>query len=281
MDLRRPAFAAAIVCLAGWSVTGVAGDEERDSKVRAVLVADVTEARPAESFHLGVRFEIEDGWHIYWRNPGGAGLATAVDFELPEGVAAGPLQWPLPVAFTQSGDIPGYGYEGSVVLASEIEVAPDFDRSRSPRIRARASWLACKEVCVLGSAELDGSLLDLPLDPAVGQWEQRLPRAASDLEPPFTVTAKGGLAAGRVTHWLQWREAPRSVEWFPDPPEALEVDDIRVQTRGGLTRIDAAVRQRQGVKGPADDLPSLVVITGADGARTGWKLNVHLKNQQG
>jgi DsbC/DsbD-like thiol-disulfide interchange protein len=268
-----------LMCLAAWPAQSSGGDGDGSPKVRASLVADVAEARAGAPFHLGVRFEIDDGWHIYWRYPGGAGLATAVDFELPEGVVAGPLQWPVPITFTQSGDIPGYGYVGSVVLASEVSAAATFDRSRPSTVRVVASWLACKEVCVLGSAELEGSLLALPEDPAFREWEKLLPRASEAEEPPFTFTADGGLESGRVTQWLRWRETPRSVEWFPDPPEAIEVGDIRVQTRGGLTRIDAALRRRKGVGGPADDLPSLVVVTGADGVRTGWKLNVHLENQ--
>jgi len=280
MSLRRMFLPTAMLLLIGWSLSSAGAQEADKAKVRARLVADTVEVEPGSTFWLGVHFEIEDGWHIYWRNPGGAGLATAIDFELPDGVVAGPLRWPLPIAFTQSEGIPGFGYEGAVVLASEVTVPEDFDRSRPSRIRAEVSWLACKSVCVVGSAELEESLAKLSADPVFRTWDRTLPRVLGEGIPLFTLTTTGGLAGGTVTHWLRWRKTPRLVEWFPDPSGALDVENVRVQTRGGLTRIDAAVRRRKGAEGSTDDLSSLVVVTDEDGGRIGWELTVNLKNQE-
>jgi len=254
-----------------------AQDVER-SRVRARLVADTAAVEPGSTLRLGVHFEIEDGWHIYWRNPGGAGLATAVEFDLPAGCVAGPLQWPLPVAFDQSEGIPGYGYEVSVVLAAEVAVAGDIDRSLPGKVRAEVSWLACRGVCVLGSADLEVSLSKLPEDSVFRHWASQLPRSSETLDPPFDLSATGGLADGILTHWLRWKEAPGPVEWFPDPSDALEIGDVRIQTRGGLTRIDAAVKSRKGASGSISELPSLFVVTGDDGERRGWELSVELTN---
>jgi thiol:disulfide interchange protein DsbD len=264
MSLRGTTLPAALVFFLAWSVSSAAAQEAGESRVTARLVADTAAVEPGSTFRLGVHFEIDDGWHIYWRNPGGAGLATAVDFELPDGFAAGPLQWPLPIAFVQSEGIPGYGYEGSVVLATVVTVPRDIDRRRPGRVQAEVSWLACKGVCVLGSAALEASLAELPEDSS----------EPGDL--PFTLSATGGLADGVVTHWLRWTEAPHPVEWFPDPSDALEIGDVRIQTRGELTRIDAAVKSRRGAEGSISELPSVVVITGDDGGRRGWKLSVGL-----
>jgi DsbC/DsbD-like thiol-disulfide interchange protein len=257
-----------------------AAQEVEEARVTARLVADTAAVEPGSTFLLGVHFEIEDGWHIYWRNPGGAGLATAVDFELPDGLVAGALQWPLPIAFVQSEGIPGYGYEGSVVLAAEVGVPGDFDTSRSARVRAEVSWLACKGVCVLGSAELEASLEALDEDPAFQTWARRLPVASETGGLPFSLSVTGGLSEGSITHWLRWTRAPGPVEWFPDPSEAVEVGDIRIQTRGGLTRIDAGVKSRKGASGSINELSSLVVVTGEDGGRHGWEFSVNLTNDE-
>jgi len=249
---------------------------QEESRVRARLVADKANIEPGSKVLLGVHFEIEDGWHIYWRNPGGAGLATAVDFELPDGLVAGPLQWPLPIPFVQSEGIPGYGYEGSVVLAAEVAVPSDFDRSRPDKVRVEASWLACKGVCVLGSVKLEASLTELPEDPVFGQWAGQLPKSPGATDLPFSLSVTGGIAEGVITQWLRWNEEPNRVDWFPDPSEALEAGDVRIQTRGGLTRIDAAVKSRRGARGSISELPSLFVVTGDDGERRGWELSVPL-----
>ena len=71
---------------------------------------------------------------------------------------------------------------------------------------------------------------------------------------------------------MKWRGSPQTVEWFPDPSEALEVGKVTVQTRGGLTRIDADVRRRKGATGSADSLPSLIIVTDGDGVRRGWDM---------
>ena len=260
-------------------VAACASSNAEDARVIARLVAGTSEIEPGSTFWLGVHFEIEDGWHIYWRNPGGAGLATAVDFELPSGLDAGPLQWPLPITFVQSEGIPGYGYEGSVVLAAEVGVPRDFDRSMPGRVRAQASWLACKGVCVLGTAELEASLKQLPEDPVFRRWAGLLPKPTEENDLPFSLSATGGLSDGLVSHWLQWSEEPGPVEWFPIPSEALEIGDVRIQTRGGLTRVDAKVKSRRGASGTIDELPSLIVVTGDDGERRGWELVVDLTDK--
>lgn len=242
------------------------------------LVADTAEIEPGSTFRVGVRFEIEDGWHIYWRYPGAAGLATAVDFELPEGFTAGQLLWPLPIAFDQSEGIPGYGYEDSVLLAADVETPAAFDQSTSGRLRAEVSWLACKGVCVLGSAELEASLAEITVDEGFVKWSQSLPVPVDADTAPFALSATGGLNEGVVTHWLRWRESPLPLEWFPDPSEAIEVGAVRIQTRGGLSRIDAEVRPRKGTLRRVDTLPSLIVVTDGDGTRRGWELSVDVSD---
>jgi DsbC/DsbD-like thiol-disulfide interchange protein len=276
MSRRRTILSTASIFLVGCAFASA--QEAEESRVRAWLVADTAAVEPGSTFRLGVHFEIEDGWHIYWRNPGGAGLATAVDFELPGNLAAGPLQWPLPISFVQSEGIPGYGYEGSVVLAAEVAVPSDIDRSLAGKVRAEVSWLACKGVCVLGSADLEVSLAELPVDPVFRHWAGQLPRSSEAGGLPFDVSATGGLADGILTHWLRWKEAPGPVEWFPEPSDALEIGDIRALTRGGLTRIDVAVKSRKGASGSISELPSLFVVTGDDGERRGWELSVELTN---
>lgn len=278
MGPRRPLVLISMSFLMGWLVFQAAAQMVEEPKVKAGFVASTSSIEPGSTFWLGVRFEIEDGWHIYWRNPGGAGLATAVDFELPAGWVAGSLQWPLPIAFDQSEGIPGYGYEGSVVLAAEVAVPIDFDRAGPERLLAEVSWLACKGVCVLGSAKLETSLAQLSAGPFFRQWVAQLASSSEDSDLPFSFSASGGLADGVITQWLRWNDVPRLVEWFPDPSEALEVGGVRIQTKGGLTRIDAAVKSRKGASVSTDELPSLFVVTGDSGKRRGWVLSVPLKD---
>jgi hypothetical protein len=273
----RPVSAVALLLVFSLAAPVIA-DDFGDGNARARLVASTDVVESGGTFLLGVHLDIKPGWHIYWRNPGEAGVATEIRWRIPDGAQAGALQWPLPIGFIQSGDIPGYGYEGSVVLASEIRVADDLDKDSE--VGAMVSWLACKDVCVIGSAELARPLSKVSVDPVFSTWMNSLPQAFGEEDPPFGLTTQGGLSDGKLGLWLQWRQTPRMVEWFPDPPEGLEVKNVKVQTRGGLTRIDAAVRALKGATGVPTELSSLVVATGEDGGRHGWKLSVRLEDNE-
>lgn len=251
---------------------GIAGDFG-EGHARARLVSGQVEERA----YVGVFFDIEPGWHIYWKNPGGAGMATEVLWRLPDGVETGELEWPLPISFLQSGDIPGYGYEESVLLASEL-------RQERPRrdavIGAEVSWLACKEVCVLGAASLEATWSEEERDPAFAQWRESRPAAFNGPDAAFSVTTSGGLADGRLVVWLRWETPPVVVEWFPEPPDGLVVSDVKIMSRGGLTRIDADVRTMAGAAGAHEKLPSLIVVTDENGRRRGWTVSLELGADQ-
>jgi DsbC/DsbD-like thiol-disulfide interchange protein len=272
--MRRGAILLASACLlnAGEVLAIDTGDGEGNAQV--ALVSGGGAPGLETSSYLGVRFDIKPGWHIYWKNPGGAGLATEIGWTLPESVASGDLLWPLPIEFVQSGDIPGYGYEGSVVLASKLLL--DGPMRKDATVGASVSWLACRDVCVLGSAELESTWAEVPVDPEFSNWRTTLPELSDRASPPFAWRATGGLSEEGIQLWLQWQSVPASVEWFPDPPEGLEVRDILIQTRGDLTRIDAVVRRLAGSAELNGLLDSLVVVTNDQQERRGWEIAVDL-----
>jgi DsbC/DsbD-like thiol-disulfide interchange protein len=260
------------ICVLVTVIAASAGVEADDGHVSARLVAGVEKIHPGETFYLGVLLEPEPGWHVYWRNPGEAGLATEVAFGLPEGFEVGELQWPTPVFFEQPGGLTGYGYEAPVVLAAEV-AAPEHISAENP-VFVTASWLACKDVCILGAAELKAELplqgADLEFSRAAFKdWSETLPvKTESGL---FELSATGGPIpdsgpAGLVV-WLNWKSAPGAIEFFPDPGPGLKVEGVRVQTRGALTRIDLTVSRLKTTDAPAETLAALIVTRKADGSR--------------
>jgi hypothetical protein len=271
----RSCLVLAVVAAAASTASASAEDwPQGNARVRLVAVADRTGA--SQTVAVGVRFDIRPGWHIYWRNPGGAGMATEVRWRLPDGVAAGEIRWPVPIAFIQSGDIPGYGYEDEVVLAAELDGTPP---AADAVIGASVSWLACRDLCVLGSAELESRWSEITPDRDLAHWRSTLPTPWNGENAPFSVTMTGSLDSGSINLWLRWSRSPAPVDWFPDPPEGLVVEDVAVTTRGGLSRIDASVRKMTGAEGDFDSLPSVVAITDEHHERRGWILAVDLTNE--
>jgi thiol:disulfide interchange protein DsbD len=222
-----------------------------------------------------VLFEIEEGWHVYWKNPGDAGLATEVRLTLPEGLETAAPRWPAPSRFTQPGGLAGYGYEGSLLLASEARPVGPPPAAGAP-VAAEVSWLACKEVCLLGSARLEERW---PLPAAAAEFE----RWRAELQPraPFAVNHGGGSRRWRaeLTMWLSWPAPPGEVELFPEAGGQLKLSTPRVQSRGTLTRVDLEATVVGNSSAPPEHLTAVVTSRAAPGARRAWEIVIPLAGQ--
>jgi thiol:disulfide interchange protein/DsbC/DsbD-like thiol-disulfide interchange protein len=126
--------------------------------VKADLIADTSAIAPGKPFTVGVRLVMANDWHTYWKYSGDFGLPTEIQWKLPPGFKAGPIQWPVPERQVTGGDIITFGYEREVLLMAEITPPADLSNAAPVMLKAKASWLVCKESCVPGDAELQLSL---------------------------------------------------------------------------------------------------------------------------
>lgn len=133
------------------SLWGGAGPETRDGEVAVRLVTPVEQVAPGGSFPVGVRFAIDEGWHIYWRNSGDTGQPPLVEWALPEGARAGDFHWPYPEVYRNAGLV-DFTYSGEVVLYTEITVPEDWPAGEPFPIEAEIDWLMCEEICIPGAA---------------------------------------------------------------------------------------------------------------------------------
>ena len=144
------------------------------------LLADVSEIVPGETFHLGLRYELEPHWHVYWKNPGASGLAPEVEWTLPEGFAAGSMAFPAPERF-ELGGLVSYAHEGSPLFIVPVQAPFDLPAGETVTIRASAFWLICKDVCIADEAVLE---LTLPVgDGMLPDENAALFAAAQDAQP--------------------------------------------------------------------------------------------------
>lgn len=125
---------------------------------RPSLIADVLAYEPGKPFTLGVTFEIDDHWHLYWDGANDSGFAPTIELGLPEGWTIGDWQWPAPVRHeTAPGQILDFIYEHRVTLFARV--TPPAEARGAARIEAALEWLVCQEACVPGDARLS---LNLP-----------------------------------------------------------------------------------------------------------------------
>lgn len=130
-----------------------------EENVKVSLVSEEKSVQPGHPFWVAIRMQMHEGWHTYWKNPGDAGLASSIDWQLPAGYTASAILWPTPKHFTLEGVI-GYGYEGESTFLVQITPPPSTE-ARSAALSAHVKWLVCSEsMCVPGDAEIK---IDLPI----------------------------------------------------------------------------------------------------------------------
>ena len=126
------------------------------TRTQARLIVSAEVARPGETVTAGVRLKMPPGWHTYWRNSGDSGAPTKIDWQLPEGIKAGQIQWPVPEKLTVA-DLTTYVYHDEVLLMAPLTLA-DNVAAGPKELKARVSWLECERVCVPGNADVNASL---------------------------------------------------------------------------------------------------------------------------
>ena len=137
--------------LGGASANKARGSVVSTAQVQATLQVYAPNGLGAgETFWLGLQIQHQAHWHTYWRNPGDSGLATELRWQLPEGLKPGNLIWPAPQKIPV-GSMANYGYEGTVLLVTPVQVAPKFkanEASSDITVQLHASWLVCKQECI-------------------------------------------------------------------------------------------------------------------------------------
>ena len=120
------------------------------------LLSDVRGVLPGQPFTLGVRFELDRGWHIYWLHAGDSGQAPRIDWQLPDGFHAGAIEWPYPQQVSPP-PVVTYGYEDSVLLP--VTVTPPPHAGDGPvTVDATVHYLICKQLCLPEQARLTTTL---------------------------------------------------------------------------------------------------------------------------
>ncbi|MDA0661818.1 MAG: protein-disulfide reductase DsbD family protein [Proteobacteria bacterium] len=129
-------------------------DTVRTDNVTARLVASVEQVKPGNTVSVMLHQDIREGWHTYWKNPGDSGQETAIEWSLPEGASAAPIQWAAPDRI-EFAELVNHGYSNRVGLISDITVPADWPEGTAFSVKAEATWLVCEKVCIPESAAFD------------------------------------------------------------------------------------------------------------------------------
>lgn len=119
----------------------------RTEQVQVRLISE-SESLPAKgTAMLGFYFELAPEWHVYWENPGDSGLPPKIRWTLPEGVSAGPVEWPTPERI-RIGHLANYGYSKEVLFMVPMTIDAASTARDGFNLAAKMDWLVCREDCL-------------------------------------------------------------------------------------------------------------------------------------
>lgn len=168
--------------LAGLALPAAAQPLQRGpNNIAASLVAESPAPKPGSTIDLAFAMTPKQGWHGYWQNPGDAGLGMTLSWQLPQGVSAGSLRYPVPQTLIIAG-LMNYVFEGPYAPLVALKIDSGLTPGTKLPISVKADWLACTdEICVPESATLttsvtvgDGAVAASDRAKFDG-WRQRLP----------------------------------------------------------------------------------------------------------
>ena len=127
-----------------------AGDWAETEQGRVRLISAVAGVGSEGRLDLGLQFQLEPGWKIYWRSPGDAGYPPRLDWSASHNLADPTLSWPVPERFSLFG-LETFGYGDEVVLPI---AARAVDPAQGVALAAKLDFLVCEEICIPLEADL-------------------------------------------------------------------------------------------------------------------------------
>lgn len=250
----------------------------------ATLLANVQSVQPGKPFTVGLRLRMSPGWHTYWANPGESGLATTIQWTLPEGFRAGEIQWPLPEKRIESGDVLTYGYDGETLLMISISPSPLITPGSRITLKARAEWLECETTCVPGAAEVGLTLPVLAESPAPAHealftsYRAKLPRQVGlGDDPRVDYSVSGGQI--RLTIFPASKMSIRTagdLDFYPQSLDGYVLGRTSTTISRDTASVSLSFTPGQDARRPAT-LHGVLVRTDREGQRSGILINVQLR----
>ena len=205
---------------------GLATPRAEAAATRVELLLDKNSAKPGETVLAGLRLTMAPRWHTYWRFGGDVGFPTKIVWELPAGVTAGEIQWPVPGKYFAN-TLTSYEYAEEVVLLVPLKLAASAPTG-SHELTAKASWLECETggSCVPGKAAAKATLFigaetkPTTSAPQFADWQKFLPTqnakliASARWETPASTNDTRPL-------FIEWSTSAPKPDFFPSTPSKM------------------------------------------------------------
>lgn len=217
------------------------------------LLLDKESTKPGETVLAGVRLTMPPRWHTYWRNGGDVGFPTKIIWELPNGVSAGEIEWPVPGKYIAN-SLTSYEYAKEAVLLVQLKIAANAPPG-SQELTAKVSWLECETggSCVPAKGTAKAKLVigaETKTSTSGAQfsgWQKLLPTQNPTLVAAARWESPAGTNDTRPV-LIEWNTSAPKPDFFPYGGEGFEVAGPTevVSSAGGKTVLRKLIKKSEG-----------------------------------
>ena len=140
------------------------------------LIKDHSSFIPGTSINVGLKIEMDEGWHTYWKNPGDSGGPIEISWDLPDGFSASDIQWPTPERIPYP-PLMTYGYEDFVIFPFVLSIPENYE---DDSFSLNVDLLVCADVCIPESGIIIDNLENTQSDDDIYLWLQKIPKEVID-----------------------------------------------------------------------------------------------------
>lgn len=232
-------------------------------KIRLVSAASAT--GDSGNVQLGLEFELNPDWKIYWRSPGDAGYPPSIDWKGSDNLADTVMSWPAPHRFSISG-LETMGYKGHVILP----IAARVNDSNQPLIlHASVDFLTCAVVCVPQHADLALSLASGPsvATPHAHEISKFIAAIPSDgARAGLSLVSAEATDSGELVVTVDANPALKEPDLFVERSDQMQFTVPKIEKSQGGKKVVFRLKPLEGTgEGSLTDKP--VVLTVVDGDR--------------
>jgi thiol:disulfide interchange protein DsbD len=142
---------------------------------------------------IGIKMDMQDNWHTYWKNPGDSGGPIKVEWAHEDNISKiSEVLWPAPELIPYP-PLMTYGYENFVIFPFYIspaeintegfqwcgaDIENCFDKENfeiNADVEANIDFLICADICVPEKAYIKTSIQEMSQDSRLDDWLDQVP----------------------------------------------------------------------------------------------------------
>ena len=136
-----------------------------------VSIVKSSEIQNDNELIIGIKMDMQDHWHTYWKNPGDSGGPMKITWAMPEGFQASEILWPSPILIPYP-PLMTYGYEDFVIFPIKIKLPKN---TTSGSFSADIDFLICDDICVPERAFIETTFAKLNTDSDLDKAYKKIP----------------------------------------------------------------------------------------------------------